>query len=60
MGSRPVHAGVGDGRLAPYPISPNCVFSQASNDRHRIEPLRYEGTEEMAQESLLAVLKGIG
>ena len=58
-GNRPIDLGVRDGRLAPCPDSPNCVSSQARDDRHRIAPLRYEGTEEKAKERLLAVLKGI-
>jgi len=58
-GNRPINIGVRDGRLAPCPDSPNCVSSQASDDKHRIDPLRYEGTEEKAKERLLAVLKGV-
>ncbi len=59
-GGRPTDIGVRDGRLAPCPDSPNCVSSQASDGKHRIDPLRYEGTEEKAKERLLAILKGIG
>jgi uncharacterized protein (DUF1499 family) len=57
--SRPTNIGVGNGVLAPCPDSPNCISSQASDGKHRIEPLRYEGTEEKAKERLLAILKGI-
>ena len=38
-GDRPTILGVTNGRLAACPDSPNCVSSQASEERHRIEPL---------------------
>jgi uncharacterized protein (DUF1499 family) len=31
--------GVKKGQLAPCPSSPNCVSSQAEDEKHRIEPL---------------------
>ena len=40
-GEPPTNLGVHDGRLAFCPSSPNCVSSQASDDVHRIDPLRF-------------------
>ena len=37
-GDRPANLGVINGALAACPDSPNCVSSQASDERHRIEP----------------------
>ena len=42
-GRPPPGLGVRDGRLAACPRSPNCVSSQADDDRHRIAPLAVPG-----------------
>lgn len=39
----PENLGVRSGRLADCPDSPNCVSSQASDERHHIEPLIVTG-----------------
>jgi uncharacterized protein (DUF1499 family) len=58
-GNRPENIGVKDQRLAPCPDSPNCVSSQATDEKHRIEALRYDGAKEEARERLLKVIKGM-
>lgn len=54
---RPANLGVNGGRLAPCPNSPNCVCTQASDERHRIEPLTYAGTAAEAMTRLREVLR---
>lgn len=39
-GDPPKDIGVQNGQLTPCPSSPNCVSSYASDELHRIEPLR--------------------
>ncbi|MCU0554971.1 MAG: DUF1499 domain-containing protein [Syntrophales bacterium] len=48
--------GLRAGRLQPCPDTPNCVCTQDSSERHRIEPLRYAGTREEARERLLKLI----
>ena len=48
--------GLRDGRLQPCPDKANCVCTQDTAERHRIEPLRYAGTREEARERLLKVI----
>ena len=48
--------GLKDGRLRPCPEKPNCVSTQDAGDRHRIEPIRYAGTQEEARERLLHII----
>jgi uncharacterized protein (DUF1499 family) len=48
--------GLRDGGLRPCPDRPNCVCSQDPSEKHRIEPLRYEGPQDAARERLLAVI----
>ena len=40
---RPANLGAKEGRLIACPSSPNCVSSQASDERHRIAPLSLNG-----------------
>jgi len=40
-GERPKNPGVNNGMLLPCPSSPNCVSSQATEERHRIAPLSF-------------------
>lgn len=42
-GERPANLGAREGRLAPVPRTPNAVSSQAHDEAHRVEPLRYAG-----------------
>ena len=42
--------------LAPCPNSPNCVSSEATDAKHRVEPLRFSGPAEAAQARLRAVI----
>jgi uncharacterized protein (DUF1499 family) len=58
-GSRPSQIGVTNGRLIPCPDSPNCVSSQSEDERHAIEPLRYEGAAEAAMRGLIDVIRGM-
>jgi uncharacterized protein (DUF1499 family) len=38
--------------LAPCPDRPNCVSSQSAEERNRVEPLRYTGSDEAAWQRL--------
>ena len=54
---RPANLSVNGGRLSPCPNKPNCVCTQASDERHRIEPLTYAETAEEAVTRLREVLR---
>ena len=47
-GERPGNLGVRNDRLSACPSSPNCVSSQASDERHRIAPLAFNGDPDAA------------
>ncbi len=57
-GSRPNSPKEG-AMLAPCPSSPNCVSTEASDAKHRIEPIAYEGSKDAAWTRLLKALKGM-
>jgi uncharacterized protein (DUF1499 family) len=52
--------GISDGRLTACPRSPNCVSSQAEDEAHRIAPLVFQDTAELAFARLKQVLDGRG
>ena len=55
-GSRPEKLGLKNKLFAPCSGSPNCVLSQQSDLKHRIQPLSYAGPLEVAKESLNQVI----
>jgi uncharacterized protein (DUF1499 family) len=56
LSRRPSNLGVVDERLASCPDKPNCVCTQATDERHAIPPLRYTGSAAEALANLKAVL----
>ncbi|MFZ4858419.1 MAG: DUF1499 domain-containing protein [Desulfuromonadaceae bacterium] len=55
-GERPNNLGVRGDVLAPCPASPNCVSSQAADEKHRIAPLTFSGNPNNAFARLKRVL----
>ena len=54
-GNMPV-LGLENGHLAPCPTSPNCVSSEAKDNKHFIEPLQVTGAPLEVKNTLLNVL----
>ncbi|MGI9518847.1 MAG: DUF1499 domain-containing protein [Pirellulaceae bacterium] len=55
--TRPDNLGVTNGRLSVCPDLPNCVCTQASNQRHRIDPIPWTGSREEAFERIRQTLQ---
>jgi len=55
-GDRPNNLGARNGTLSTCPSSPNCVSSQATDERHRIAPLSFRGDPDRAFARLKRVL----
>jgi uncharacterized protein (DUF1499 family) len=51
--------GLSDGRLAPCPSGPHCVSSQATTERHSIEPLAYRSTPAETKRRLKAAVAAL-
>ena len=45
--------------LSPCPRTPNCVSSQGKNSQHRIQPITFEGSLELAKERLYRVINSM-
>lgn len=56
MSPRPAILGVLDGQLVDCPNSPNCVSSQADDDRHKVNPILYTTSMVEAKGKLMGVL----
>ena len=53
----PANLGIQNGKLQPCPDSPNCVSTQSSDERHRIEPLEFRGSGEETMAALIKILE---
>jgi uncharacterized protein (DUF1499 family) len=49
--------GINNGLLMECPNRPNCVNSQAVDEKHFILPIQFNGTQQEAQSALLKLLK---
>ena len=49
--------GINNGGLMPCPKTPNCMNSQAVDEKHHIQPIRYPGTSQDARSRLLQILE---
>ena len=45
--------------LSPCPRTPNCVSSQEKDSQHRIQPITFEGSLELAKERLFQVINSM-
>ena len=57
--SRSPATGVSNGQLAPCPESPNCVSSQSTNKKQRVEPIPFKGTSAEALAKLRNVIQSM-
>jgi uncharacterized protein (DUF1499 family) len=58
-GTRPSTLGVKEGRLAPCPNSPNCVSTQSTDEKHRIDPIAYATSMEEARKRLEKIVRAM-
>jgi uncharacterized protein (DUF1499 family) len=49
--------GLKDGKLRPCADKRSCVCTQDPAEQHRIEPIRYDATQEEARDKLLGVIR---
>jgi uncharacterized protein (DUF1499 family) len=57
--AKPTNLGVVDGRLAACPNSPNCVSTQATDGRHKVEAIVFDGNPDAAMRRLKAVVAAV-
>jgi uncharacterized protein (DUF1499 family) len=59
-GKQPDNTGVQNGKLAVCPDKPNCVSSQAADEKHAIAPLAYQGEKAASFDHLKNVINSYG
>ena len=55
----PDNLGLENQLLSPCPGIPNCVSSQEKNSQHRIQPIIFEGSLELAKERLYRAINSM-
>jgi uncharacterized protein (DUF1499 family) len=56
---KPKRVGLIDGKFHPCPKSPNCVSTQSSDEKHKMEPIKYEGSLEEAKSKIITITKSL-
>ena len=51
--------GIVDGKLHPCPKSPNCVSTQANDEKQKMEPINYSGSLEDAKAKIIDIIKSL-
>jgi len=51
--------GIVDGKFYPCPNSPNCVSTQATNEKHKIDPINYSGSLNEAKENITKIINSL-
>ena len=51
--------GITDGKFHPCPKSPNCVSTQSPDEKHKMNPIRYEGTLDDAKLKIINIIKSL-
>ena len=59
LAGEPDNLGLENQRLSPCPGTPNCVSSQEKNSEHRIQPITFEVSLELAKEKLHRVINSM-
>jgi len=59
LGKRDRKTGVVDGKFYSCAPTPNCVSTQATDDRHKIEPLNYSTSQEEAKTTILEIINSL-
>ena len=58
-GTKPLDIGVKDGQFRDCPSSPNCVSTQTTSKKHKMNPIPYTQSLEEAKAKLLQVIADI-
>ncbi|MFW9874656.1 MAG: DUF1499 domain-containing protein [Candidatus Thorarchaeota archaeon] len=56
---KPKRVGLIDGKFHPCPKSPNCVSTHSSNEKHKMEPIKYEGSVEEAKSKIITIINSL-
>ncbi len=51
--------GIVDGKLHPCPKSPNCVSTQAIDDKQKMEPINYSGSLIDAKAKIISIINSL-
>jgi len=51
--------GIVNGKLHPCPKSPNCVSTQATDNKQKIDPIRFSGSLDEAKDKIINIINSL-
>ena len=51
--------GIVDGKLHPCPKSPNCVSTQVIDEKQKMEPINYSGSQKDAKAKIISIINSL-
>jgi uncharacterized protein (DUF1499 family) len=51
--------GIRDGKFYPCPTSPNCVSTQDTDEKHKMDPIKYSSSLEEAKSKILEIVNSM-
>ena len=51
--------GIVNGKFYPCPNSPNCVSTQATNEKHKVDPIQYSGSVNEAKKNIIQIINSL-
>ncbi len=51
--------GIVNGKLHPCPKSPNCVSTQATGNKHKIDPIKFSGSLNEAKDKIVNIISSL-
>ena len=51
--------GIVDGKFYPCPNTPNCVSTQATENKHKADPIQYSGSLNEAKEKIIKIINSL-
>ncbi|MBY8992445.1 MAG: DUF1499 domain-containing protein [Candidatus Lokiarchaeota archaeon] len=56
---KPKNIGITNGKFHPCPSSPNCVSTQSIDEKHKMDPINFEGSLEEARSKIINIIKSL-
>ena len=59
MTKKPKKVGIIEGKCQPCSSSPNCVSTQSTSEKHKMDPIKFEGNLEDAKSKIISIIKSL-
>lgn len=59
MTKKPKNVGITNGKFNPCPSSPNCVSTQSIDEKHKMDPIKFEDSLKEARSKIINIIKSL-